>query len=156
MLISGSSEEVTSKLKGIIDSIKPRKVISVGDVVSRIMLERKLPLNIFIVDNKSMREATEPLPFEADKTLKLVNPAGTITEEAWRIIDEAINFNGLVKVLVDGEEDLLTIVAVLLAPENSVVMYGQPNRGIVVINVTEKAKDKMREIINRMKYKPES
>jgi len=144
------------KLKKMMDSTKPKKIISVGDVVSRRMLEKKLPLNIFIVDNRSMREATEPLPFKADKTLKLINPAGTITEDSWRIIDEAINSEGLVRVLVDGEEDLLTIVAVLLAPENSMVVYGQPNKGIVVINVTEEIKRKMREIISRMKYKPEN
>ena len=155
LLISGSNEEVINKLGKIMKSIKPKKIISVGDVISKSMLEKRFPLNIFIVDNKSMRKVMEPLSFKADKTLKLVNPAGTITEESWRIIGEAINSKGLVRVLVDGEEDLLTIVAVLLAPENSMVVYGQPNKGVVVINVNKEIKRKMHDIISRMKYKPE-
>jgi len=156
LLISGSSKEVMCKLEEMVNSIKPKKVISVGDVVSRSMLERKLPLNVFIIDNKSMRKNIEPLPFKADKTLKLVNPAGTIMKEAWQIIDEAINSEGLVKVVVDGEEDLLTIVAVLLAPENSIVVYGQPDKGVVVINVTKEIKRKMYKIVSRMRYKSEN
>ncbi|MEM1543636.1 MAG: GTP-dependent dephospho-CoA kinase family protein [Candidatus Bathyarchaeia archaeon] len=120
------------------------------------MLERKLPLDIFIVDNRSMREPIEPLEFKVDRTLMLTNPAGTITDDSWRVIGEAVNSNGLVKVLVDGEEDLLTIVAVLMAPENSLVIYGQPNEGIVVIRVNGESKNRMREIINRMECKPES
>lgn len=145
-----------SKFGELIDSVKPKKIISIGDIVSRNILEKNLPLNIFIVDNKSMRELMEPINANVSKVLHLVNPAGIISRDSWRIIDEAINSDGLVKVLVEGEEDLLTIVAVLLAPVNSMVVYGQPNEGIVVINVTEEIKKEMREIINEMIYEPEN
>ena len=53
--------------------------------------------------------------------------------------------------VVDGEEDLLTIVAVLLAPYGSMVMYGQPKQGVVVLEVKEEVKKRFREIIGRMK-----
>jgi uncharacterized protein (UPF0218 family) len=145
-----------SKLSELIELFKPKKIISIGDVVSRNILEKSLPLNIFIVDNKSMRELIEPVNAGVSKVLHLINPAGAISRDSWRIIDEAINSEGLVKVLVEGEEDLLTIVAVLLAPVNSMVIYGQPNEGIVVINVTEKVKKEMREIIDEMIYEPEN
>ncbi len=144
------------KLKKIIRSTKPRKIISIGDVVSKNMLERKIPLNVFIVDNRTMRKQVEPVLFKADETLRLVNPAGTIKENSWRIIGEAINSDGLVRVLVDGEEDLLTIVTVLLAPEGSLVIYGQPGEGVVVINVNGETKRKMRDIISKMQYKSEN
>ncbi len=52
--------------------------------------------------------------------------------------------------VVDGEEDLLTLVAVLCAPENSLVVYGQPHEGIVVVKVTEKTKRKIRRIVEAM------
>ncbi|MBS7634166.1 GTP-dependent dephospho-CoA kinase family protein [Candidatus Bathyarchaeota archaeon] len=145
-----------SRLGELIDLVKPREIISIGDIVSRSILEKSLPLNIFIVDNKSMRELIEPINANVSKVLHLINPAGTISRDSWRIIDEAINSEGLVKVLVEGEEDLLTIVAALLAPVNSMVVYGQPNEGIVVINVTEEIKKEMREIINKMIYEPEN
>jgi uncharacterized protein (UPF0218 family) len=145
-----------SKLSELIKSVKPKKIISIGDIVSRNILERNLPLNVFIVDNRSMRELIEPIDASVSKVLYLINPAGAISGDSWRIIDEAINSEGLVKVLVEGEEDLLTIVAALLAPVNSMVVYGQPNEGIVVINVTEEVKKEMREIINKMVYEPEN
>lgn len=149
-------EETTKELEKLIKSTRPVKIISVGDVISRSILERKLPLDVFIVDSRSMRKPIEPLKFKADRTLMLANPAGTIADDSWRVIGEAISSDGLVKVLVDGEEDLLTIVAVLMAPENSIVVYGQPDEGIVVIRVNEEAKNRMREIISRMERKPES
>lgn len=156
MFISGSPNETMSKLSELIESVKPKKIISIGDIVSRNILERNLPLNVFIVDNRSMRELIEPIDASVSKVLYLINPAGAISGDSWRIIDEAINSEGLVKVLVEGEEDLLTIVAALLAPVNSMVVYGQPNEGIVVINVTEEVKKEMREIINKMVYEPEN
>jgi len=156
LFISGSPNETMSKLSELIESVKPKKIISIGDIVSRNILERNLPLNVFIVDNRSMRELIEPIDASVSKVLHLINPAGAISGDSWRIIDEAINSEGLVKVLVEGEEDLLTIVAALLAPVNSMVVYGQPNEGIVVINVTEEVKKEMREIINKMIYEPEN
>jgi uncharacterized protein (UPF0218 family) len=156
LFISGSPNETMSKLSELIESVKPKKIISIGDIVSRNILERNLPLNVFIVDNRSMRELIEPIDASVSKVLYLINPAGAISGDSWRIIDEAINSEGLVKVLVEGEEDLLTIVAALLAPVNSMVVYGQPNEGIVVINVTEEVKKEMREIINKMVYEPEN
>lgn len=156
LLISGSPNETMSKLSELIEFVKPKKIISIGDIVSKNILERNLPLNVFIVDNRSMRELIEPVNASVSKVLHLINPAGAISGDSWRIIDEAINSEGLVKVLVEGEEDLLTIVAALLAPANSMVVYGQPNEGIVVINVTEEVKKEMREIINKMVYEPEN
>lgn len=156
LLIRGSVSDVIGELKELIESIRPVKIISVGDVISRSMLESGLPLNVFIVDNRSMRKPTEPIKFRVDRIMRLVNPAGTIMDDAWRIIGEAVKLNGLVEILVDGEEDLLTIVAVLMAPEKSMVIYGQPNEGIVVINVNEETKVRMRRILGRMERKPES
>ncbi|MCX8170823.1 MAG: GTP-dependent dephospho-CoA kinase family protein [Candidatus Bathyarchaeota archaeon] len=150
LLIRGSVDETMVKLREFVDSMKPKKIISVGDVVSENMLKKGLKVDVFIVDNKSMRRPVKPLHFKASKNLTLINPAGTITKEAWRIIGEAINSGELTKVLVDGEEDLLTIVAVLLAPENSIVVYGQPDEGIVVVKVDEKSKKIMREILDKM------
>jgi len=55
-------------------------------------------------------------------------------ERAWGV--RALEDDELVHIVVDGEEDLLVIVAVLYAPEGSLVVYGQPGEGIVVVRVT--------------------
>ena len=35
-------------------------------------------------------------------------------------------------IIVDGEEDLAPLLLHLLAPMNSVILYGQPNQGVVL------------------------
>lgn len=155
LLIRGQVRDVVEAIGKIIEDTKPSKIIAVGDIISKSLLERGLRVDVFIVDNKSMRKPIEPTNYRANKILHLSNPASTITKDSWQVIREAINSNGPVEVLVDGEEDLLTIVAVLLAPDDSIVMYGQPGEGAVIINVNKKAKEKMYEIIRRMEYKPE-
>jgi len=45
---------------------------------------------------------------------------------------------------------------VLCAPENSFVVYGQPHEGIVVVEVTEKTREKMRRIVDAMEESSKS
>jgi hypothetical protein len=66
------------------------------------------------------------------------------------VIRKALGEKGRTKVLVDGEEDLLALVVVLCAPENSIVVYGQPNEGVVAIRVTEETRELMHKILNAM------
>ena len=79
------------------------------------------------------------------------NPAGAITDEAWDAIRAAVSSEGRTKVLIDGEEDLLTVVTVLSAPLGSLVVYGQPNVGVVVVKVTKDRQQNMRRIVGLMK-----
>jgi uncharacterized protein (UPF0218 family) len=58
--------------------------------------------------------------------------------------------------MVDGEEDLLALVAVLSAPEDALVVYGQPHVGIVVVKVTEETREKMRHIVDAMEESSKS
>ena len=79
------------------------------------------------------------------------NPQGTITQEAISAIKEALEKNEHTHIVVDGEEDLLTLIAVLYAPENSFVVYGQPYTGIVVVKVTQRKKAQVEEFLKAMK-----
>ena len=144
------------KLKAIIKKDKPSRVISVGDIVSQHMLDFGLPLDVLIVDNKTMRKAINPIVVDVDQTLCAKNPPGTITEEAWDAIRKAVGYEGRTKVMIDGEEDLLTVVAVLSAPEDAIVVYGQPNVGVVVVKVTEERKENMRCIVDLMRQSSKS
>ena len=79
------------------------------------------------------------------------NPQGTITEEAILAIKEALEKNEHTHIVVEGEEDLLTLIAVLYAPENAFVVYGQPHSGIVVVKVTSEKKAQVQKFLNAMK-----
>jgi uncharacterized protein (UPF0218 family) len=150
LLIEGSFEETMKKLRVIIEKENPTLVISVGDIVSQQILKYNLGLNILIVDNKTMRKPIPPIKVNVDKILYAKNPPGTITNEAWTTIQRALENEEPTKVIIDGEEDLLTIVSVISAPEKALVIYGQPKKGIVVVKVTEKTKKKMQNIIDAM------
>ena len=138
------------RLKELIEKEKPSLVISVGDIVSQNMVEQGLVLDVLIVDNKTMRKPIQPITVDADQTLYAKNPPGTITDEAWDAIKQATDYGGRTKIIIDGEEDLLTIVTVLSAPENAFVVYGQPHKGVVVVKVNEETKKNMRRIVDMM------
>jgi uncharacterized protein (UPF0218 family) len=156
LLLQGSFDETMKKLAELIETEKPSNVISVGDTVSDNMVKHGISMQVLIVDNKVMRDPIQPIVVDADQTLHLKNPPGTLTEEAWIVTRRALNGKGRTKVLVDGEEDLLTLVAVLLAPENSLVVYGQPHEGIVVVKVTERKREKVQSIVDAMEQSSKS
>lgn len=149
-LIRGSFTETTNKLKEILREEKPPKLVSVGDRVSKNLIENEVFPNLLIIDNKVMRTALKLVFLPSDKEVHVKNPQGTITEEALNAVHEAFKADCRVKIVVDGEEDLLTLAAVLYAPENSVVVYGQPYEGIVVVRVTKEKKAEAAEILKAM------
>lgn len=150
LLIRGTPDETMKKLEELMEKEKPSRIISVGDVVSESMTKHGFSPQVMIVDNRVMREPIAPIFLEADQTLHLKNPPGTLTDQAWSIIQEALRQAQRTKVVIDGEEDLLTLVAVLCAPEKSLVVYGQPHEGIVVVKVTEQTKAMIRRIVEAM------
>lgn len=149
-LIRGSVEETMQKLGRLVEEERPPMVISVGDVVSESMTGHGILPKVLVVDNKVMRQPIPPIPLDVGQTLHVKNPPGTLTDEALAVMREAVGKAHPTRVLVEGEEDLLTLVAVLCAPEGSLVVYGQPGEGIVVVKATEKSKRMVRSIVEAM------
>ncbi|MFC6769315.1 DUF359 domain-containing protein, partial [Natrinema soli] len=52
-------------------------------------------------------------------------------------------------ILVDGEEDLVALPAIVAAPEGASVVYGQPDEGMVHVNVTDDHRTEMRDLLER-------
>jgi uncharacterized protein (UPF0218 family) len=149
-LIRGSFSETMKKLAEIVEREKPKAIISVGDVVSKNLIENHIFPQLSIVDNRVMRKRIHPIQTKTEKIFHVKNPPGTITEEAATTIQEALKSNQHAKIVVDGEEDLLTLIAVLYAPQNSFVIYGQPHEGIVIVKVTPEKKVEVSEILKIM------
>jgi uncharacterized protein (UPF0218 family) len=150
MLIRGSFAETMGKLVSIVKREKPPMIVSVGDTVSQNLHAHQLNPQLSITDNKRMRKRIKQRVFAA-KLFHVKNPQGTITEEAVKAIKEALESDTRVQIIVDGEEDLLALIAVLYAPEKSLVVYGQPHNGIVVVRVTYEKKAEAAEILKAMK-----
>ena len=149
-LIRGSFLETMKKFKTIVEKEQPPVIISVGDTVSKNLAENRLFPRLAIVDNRVMRNSIRPIPLTQEKTIHLKNPPGTITEEAVSAIREASENSNRVKIVVEGEEDLLALVAVLYAPEDSFVVYGQPHEGMVVVKVTPEKRAEVAGILKTM------
>lgn len=152
LLIRGSFKETMRKLREIVDKEKPVKIISVGDRVSINLVENSLLPHLLIVDNKIMRRRISPISISVNKAFHVKNPPGTITREALATIEDVLKQDRRTKIVVEGEEDLLTLAAVLYAPEKSFVVYGQPYEGIVVVKVTKEKKAEVANILRSMKH----
>ena len=149
-LLRGSSPQTMKQLKAIIASEKPPTIISVGDTVSKNLHKHGITPQVSITDNKSLRRTIKPLAFEEKRVVRIQNPPSTITDEAENAIRDALKCKEHIHVAVIGEEDLLTPVAVLYAPENALVVYGQPHRGVVVVKATVEKKARAKELLDAM------
>lgn len=129
-------------------------VYVVGDVVMRSFMAQGLPINLAIFDNKNKRgPLVDQLP-EKDKTVSVVtNTPGTISQDAIaKIIDlqKKVTTNKTPQFLkVFGEEDLLVLPLILTAPLMSAIYYGQSDRGIVMVKVTEEEKAKTENFLKQ-------
>ncbi|MCL5878010.1 MAG: DUF359 domain-containing protein [Candidatus Bathyarchaeota archaeon] len=150
-LIEGTPKETIRKLKERIAQEKPPRVVSVGDVVSMNMHVSGIHPQLTVIDYISLRDQVIPKQAPVERTVCVKNPQGTITEEAISAIKTALEANIHTHVVIEGEEDLLTLIAVLYAPENSFVIYGQPYMGIVVVKATSEKKAEVKVFLNEMK-----
>jgi hypothetical protein len=84
--------------------------------------------------------------------LKIKNPPGTITDDLWDAIQTVYQNpqNSPVCIEVDGEEDLAALAAIYLAPRGVTVIYGLPNKGVVVVKATKTHKQKVKEVLDKM------
>ena len=149
-LIKGSSNETMIQLQRLVEKEKPSKIVSVGDAVSSNMEKNDILSHVMIVDNKVMRQPITPFPVKIDHILHVTNPPGTLTDELWSIVRESLDMEQRTKIVVNGEEDLVTLVAVMCVPEGSFVIYGQPHEGIVVVRANKKKREIVRRIVEEM------
>jgi len=116
---------------------KPKLLVSVGDVVTAELVKRGILPDLAIIDHRVKRV---PIPEEMKAllswpvtTVKVNNPRSTITNE----LLEAIKLPKPLRIEIDGEDDLAALACGFLLPEGSLILYGQPEEGVVAISVTE-------------------
>jgi GTP-dependent dephospho-CoA kinase len=148
-LIEGDPDKTMPELERLLKQRHPSKVVAVGDVVSRETQARGIPVSLRIIDHKSLRRPTEEFRLGRQQIYKVRNPPGVITSEAWEAVRRAMNEENVV-IVVDGEEDLLTLPCISESPIHALVLYGQPNAGLVVVEVTSQVKAEANAILERM------
>ncbi len=132
-----------------------KKVVAIGDMTAFYLLKASVVPDLLVVDNKTKRmpvsdHIIKMLDHESYKTVRVKNPAATVSKDLIDLIQDSLNSDEHVKIVVEGEEDLATLPAILYAPMGSVVVYGQPNEGSVLVNVTPERKLYIEEFMKRM------
>ena len=148
-LILGPPESSIARLKQIVRSANPSRIICVGDFVSKLVAESSIPVDLSIIDNRVMREETRGSRVKAKNKFWASNPAGTIQMSAWAAVSEAMEKPESV-LIVRGEEDLLALAAIALAPQGALVVYGQPCEGMVAVRVDRAKKSEVKVIVSQM------
>ncbi len=143
--------EKMDHVKDIIELIKPKKIITIGDFVTRSFIENKINVNFAIIDgyleNKKLDEKIDVSTF--NRVLRIKNPKGTLSLDNYlKVKEELVKDNCII--LVDGEEDLLAIVPLIEENDNSLVIFGLPNFGIEIVIVNKRKRFILRKMIQRM------
>ena len=138
--------ELHPDMDSVIPLIANRIVYAVGDVVTHNLQKKGIIPAIAVVDGQTMRMPCSRMPAMTGNCIRVENPPGTITDELTRAIGEAVTSTP-VTIFVDGEEDLAVIPLVLAAPDGTIVLYGQPHKGVVLRKVNAEAKSAARALM---------
>jgi hypothetical protein len=129
-------------------------IVTVGDIVTYHLLEAGHRPDVAIVDGKTKRERVESKVLDAieefDDRIDVANPRSTITDDLLEAVSVAVKNSGATVIVVDGEEDLASLPAVLAAPEGGSVVYGQPDEGMVLVPVDADTRERTRRLIDDM------
>ena len=144
--------KIGKKLKEQIDKIKPVMITAVGDEVVYMMNKLEFRYQLAIVDFHVKRikkhQKLADLAFgKISAHSRVSNPAGHITDELVKVIKrnlkESLTDGKLRAIGVAGEEDLASLPAILLSPLGSLVLYGQPEKGVVAVKTTLAKKEEL-------------
>lgn len=126
---------------------KTHRVISVGDVCTLGLLAMGIKPHLAVFDHLFMRRRLKPgmiriLELHFKEPRKYKNMPGTLSETLISKAPELLEDGGAV--LIDGEEDLTALAFMLAAGKKDIIIYGQPDEGMVVVKPDKKLKDKIR------------
>ena len=124
--------------------------ITVGDRVTDTLGAMGRTPDVQVVDGIERRvvRAVPTVPYA--RLIKVNNPAGMLTGDAIAGMKKALLGKKPVRVQVEGEEDLMAILAIAMAPLSAIVFYGQPGIGVVVVKANALAKSRNRAILAKM------
>jgi hypothetical protein len=129
-------------------------IVAVGDIVTYHLLEADRRPDVAIVDGKTKRERVEREVLDAidgfDDRIDVVNPQSTITDDLLEALASAVGRSASTVIVVDGEEDLAAIPAVLAVPEVGSIVYGQPDEGMVLVSISDETRARCRDLLERM------
>jgi GTP-dependent dephospho-CoA kinase len=149
------------KIKSFLKNAKT--VVSVGDATTDRLVSFGILPDLSVIDGKERRLRRGTITrtsyylsssfrqrYYKIRELRCLNPPGSISREAISVLQDALRVSEPVTVIVEGEEDMLALPIFTLVPNNSVVMYGQPLEGIVLVKINAKIRKKAKDLMDRI------
>ena len=131
-------------------------IATIGDICTLKIFDEIREPELCIVDMKTKRDfplnvsQREKMENIGKRFVNVSNKAGTISDDLWASIDEAINSQTNTKIVVDGEEDLATLAVISMIKLGAKVIYGMPDKGMVVVDVNQQEKKRANSFLKRM------
>ncbi len=131
-------------------------VVAVGDVVTFHLEEAGRPPDVGIVDERTERSPVEDRIKSSlgSADVRVENPAASLTAELLVAMRDALAEDEPIRILVEGEEDLATIPAILMVPVGGSVIYGQPGEGMVHVVVSADTKGRAEALLRQFDGDP--
>ena len=130
------------------------KIVTVGDLCSLTLFDRNIIPNIAVVDFATRRgdvgDKREKIRKIGQSVINVKNPPGVITKDLWDAVKSAYESEVPVRIEVSGEEDLATLPAVWLPKENTVVIYGLPDVGLILVKDLQVARKMVKNVLTKM------
>ena len=143
------------------ESFRKKGIVVIGDVAFQNLSKYNYPISVAIVDFRVRRKQInytilytadfESRLLDAPPIIPVLNAPGVISTQSWFVVLLAYVQKKPSIIGVYGEEDLLGFPATLLAPNGSLVIYGDPFRNKLVYFVTDSDhKERALELLSRM------
>lgn len=154
VLYRGEGKDTARQM--LADMGRPAKLIAIGDISTFNLIKYGTVPDISVIDTKTQRE---PAAVDIIKVIRhsnfrdvnVKNPPGFVESELVSALSDAMDADVAVQIIVNGEEDLAALPAIVLAPVSSVVIYGLPDEGGIMVTVTPGIKELIYGMLDKMK-----
>ena len=153
-LFEGPEDDLEIGMSAALDGLPTPHgaIITVGDVTTKTMLDMGHMPDIALIDGFTKRNQLDDKqkvnPNLFQHRLHAENPAGHLTPSLTQAIAKALLAEDTLVLEVNGEEDLAPLVIHCLAPIGTLVLYGQPKKGVVVQYTSLEVKQRCRHLLS--------
>jgi GTP-dependent dephospho-CoA kinase len=126
------------------------QVITVGDATTERLVSFGIIPDVAVIDGKERRLKRKHTADYRAQEFHCINPAGTISQDAMNALESVLKTSPPVRLLVDGEEDMLALPVFVMALEGSSVLYGQPLEGLVAVKITRVKQKQAKDLMERI------